>query len=87
VAYTAPIVCGAGFVPIPEMPLLKIILISQVANGVLLPFVLVFMLLLKNRERLMGEYRNGFGANAIAWGTSIVMAGLTAVMIWNSLTG
>ncbi|HKD10397.1 MAG TPA: Nramp family divalent metal transporter [Bryobacteraceae bacterium] len=85
--YTALIVCGAGFVLIPGLPLLKVILISQVANGVLLPFVLVFMLKLVNRERLMGEYRNGFWANAIAWATSIVMIGLTAAMMWNSFFG
>ena len=85
--YTALIVCGAGFVLIPGLPLLKVILISQVANGVLLPFVLVFMLKLVNRERLMGEYRNGFWGNAIAGTTSVVMMGLTAVMIWNSLAG
>jgi Mn2+/Fe2+ NRAMP family transporter len=83
--YTALIVCGAGFVLIPGLPLLKVILISQVANGVLLPFVLVFMLKLVNRERLMGEYRNGPWGNSIAWATSIVMIGLTVVMIWNSV--
>jgi Mn2+/Fe2+ NRAMP family transporter len=83
--YTALIVCGAGFVLIPGLPLLKVILISQVANGVLLPFVLVFMLKLVNRERLMGEYRNGPWGNSIAWATSVVMIGLTVVMIWNSV--
>ena len=45
--YTGLIVCGAGFVLIPRLPLLKVILLSQVANGVLLPFVLVFMLKLE----------------------------------------
>ncbi len=85
--YTALIVFGAGFVLIPGLPLLKVILISQVANGVLLPFVLVFMLKLVNRERLMGEYRNGFWGNAIAWGTSVIMVGLTVVMIWTSIAG
>jgi Mn2+/Fe2+ NRAMP family transporter len=85
--YTALIVFGAGFVLIPGLPLLKVILVSQVANGVLLPFVLVFMLKLVNRERLMGEYRNGFWGNAIAGGTSVAMVGLTIVMIWNSLAG
>jgi Mn2+/Fe2+ NRAMP family transporter len=49
--------------------------------------VLVFMLKLVNRERLMGEYRNGFWGNAIAWTTSLVMVGLTVVMIWNSVAG
>ena len=85
--YTALIVFGAGFVLIPGLPLLKVILISQVANGILLPFVLVFMLKLVNRERIMGEYRNGFWGNLIAGGTSVVMVGLTGMLIWNSITG
>ena len=49
---------GAGFVLIPRLPLLKVILFSQVANGVLLPFVLFYMLMLINRKRIMQEYTN-----------------------------
>jgi Mn2+/Fe2+ NRAMP family transporter len=85
--YTFLIVLGAGFVLIPGLPLFKLILLSQVANGVLIPFVLVFMLKLVNRERLMGDMRNGRWANAIAWSTSIAMILLTAVMLGDSLFG
>jgi Mn2+/Fe2+ NRAMP family transporter len=85
--YTFLIVLGAGFVLIPGLPLLKLILLSQVANGVLIPFVLVFMLKLVNRERLMGDMRNGLWANVIAWSTSIAMILLTAAMVWNSVFG
>jgi Mn2+/Fe2+ NRAMP family transporter len=85
--YTFLIVLGAGFVLIPGLPLLKLILLSQVANGVLIPFVLVFMLKLVNRQRLMGDMRNGIWANVIAWSTSVAMIVLTAVMLWNSFTG
>jgi NRAMP (natural resistance-associated macrophage protein)-like metal ion transporter len=81
--YTFLIVGGAGVVLIPHLPLLKIILLSQVANGVLLPFVLIFMLVLINRTRIMGEYRNRFTGNAVAWSTAVVVLSLTAVMIWN----
>ncbi len=83
--YTALIVFGAGFVLIPGLPLLKVILFSQVANGILLPFVLVFMLLLVNKPRLMGEYRNGFWGNLVAGGTSVIMVLLTVVLIWISV--
>jgi len=83
--FTGLIVCASAFVLIPGLPLLKVILISQVANGVLLPFVLTFMLILVNRPRLMGEYRNGPWGNLIAGGTSVVMVALTIVMIWNSV--
>ena len=86
--YTLLIGGGAACVLlIPNRFLLPFILYSQMANGILLPFVLIYMLKLVNRERLMGEYRNGFWANAIAWTTSIVMIGLTAAMLWNSFSG
>ena len=83
--YTLLIVGGAGFVLIPGLPLLKVLLISQVANGVLLPFVLVFMLILVNRERLMGEFKNGFWGNLIAGSTSVIMVLLTIALIYNSI--
>jgi NRAMP (natural resistance-associated macrophage protein)-like metal ion transporter len=80
--YTLLIVSGAGFVLIPRMPLLKVILFSQVANGILLPFVLFYMLMLINRKRIMQEYTNNIWQNAIAWSTAIVMIALTAGMIY-----
>ncbi len=52
--YTLLIVMGAGFVLIPRLPLIRLIMISQVANGILLPFVLFYMLKLVNRADLMG---------------------------------
>jgi NRAMP (natural resistance-associated macrophage protein)-like metal ion transporter len=85
--YTFLIVGGAGVVLIPHLPLLKVILFSQVANGVLLPFLLIFMLLLVNRKELMGEYRNSRLANVIAWGTSIIIMILTIAMVWTSAAG
>lgn len=83
--YTLLIGGGAAFVLIPNFPLLKMILFSQVANGILLPFVLVYMLLLVNRPRLMGAYKNKPWQNWIAWTTAIVMIVLTAGLIYNSL--
>jgi Mn2+/Fe2+ NRAMP family transporter len=79
--YTVLILFGAGFVLVPGLPLLKVILVSQVANGVLLPFVLIFMLLLVNKPRLMREDRNRFWGNVIAVSTSGVMIGLTIVLV------
>lgn len=80
--YTLLIAGGAGMVLIPRMPLIKLILFSQVANGVLLPFVLIFMLKLVNKSELMGNYRNSKFANAVAWSTSVIMIGLTGALIW-----
>jgi NRAMP (natural resistance-associated macrophage protein)-like metal ion transporter len=80
--YTFLIVGGAGFVLIPQLPLIKVILFSQVLNGVLLPLVLIFMLKLINRKDLMGEYRNTMLANVIAWTTSLIIIFLTLAGIW-----
>ena len=85
--YTFLIVLGAGCVLIPNLPLLKVILLSQVANGVLIPFVLIFMLVLINRRGLMGEMRNRSWQNIVAASTSIVMIALTAMMLWTSTHG
>ena len=84
--YTLLIGGGAAFVLIPGLPLLKFILFSQVANGILLPFVLVYMLLLVNRPRLMGSFKNKPWQNVIAWATAIIMIVLTAGLIYNSVT-
>ena len=83
--YTLLIAFGAGFVLIPRLPLLKVILFSQVANGILLPFVLIYMLILINRRRIMQEYTNNFWQNAVAWSTAMVMIALTLGMLWNTV--
>ena len=52
---------------IPSFPLAHIMVLSQVVNGVLLPFVLIFMLLLTNDRELMGEHVNSRAFNIVAW--------------------
>ncbi len=79
--YTGMIVIGAGIILIPGVPLFPVLFLSQVMNGLLLPFVLVFMCLLINREDLMGEHVNGRVWNWVAWGTCAVMIGLTLVLV------
>ena len=81
------IVIGAGLVLIPGLPMLKVLLLSQTANGVLLPFILIFMLLLAQDPRLMGSYRNGRVLNAVAWFVTAVLIVLTGMMIWFTLRG
>jgi Mn2+/Fe2+ NRAMP family transporter len=83
--YTLLIGGGAAVVLIPRLPLIKVIEWSQIANGILLPFVLVYMLLLINRTRLMGSYRNKAWQNVIAWATAVVIIILTAVYTYTSL--
>ena len=80
--YTGLIVLGAGIVVVlSEARQVPLILISQVANGILLPVILIFMLQLSNRADLMGEHRNSRFFNAIAWTTVLVMIALTALLL------
>jgi len=85
--YTLLIGGSAAVVLIPHLPLLKFLIYSQVANGILLPFVLVYMLLLVNRPRIMGSFKNKPWQNWIAWGTGVIMIALTVVLVYTSITG
>ncbi len=80
--YTLLIVAGGAVLLIPGLPLVKIAVLSQVVNGVVLPFVLIFMLLLINKKELMGEYVNTRLFNAVAWLTTVIMVGLTIAWFW-----
>jgi Mn2+/Fe2+ NRAMP family transporter len=73
---------GAGLILYPELPLIPIMYISQVINGMVLPFILIFMLLLINDKKLMGQHTNGPIFNAIAWLTSVVMIGFTLLLLF-----
>ncbi len=85
--YTLLIVVGAGVVLFPQFPLVRMILLSQVLNGVLLPFVLIFMILLINKRDLMQEWTNSRGYNLASWITVVVMIGLTLALVGISLRG
>ncbi len=78
--FTAIIAVSAIAILVPSAPLLKIMFLSQVVNGAVLPFVLIFILLLVNDRRLMGDRINGPVFNGIAWLTVVVMIVLTAAM-------
>ncbi len=79
--YTALIVVGAGVLLVPRFPLFRFMVLSQVVNGILLPFVLVFMLLLVNDKELMGEHTNSRWYNVVSWSTAGAMIGLSIALL------
>jgi len=83
--YTLLIVIGGGIVLLPNAPLWKIFIFSQVGNGVWLPIVIIFILLLVNRKDLMGEHTNTLAFNIVAWATAIFMIALTLVLVFQSI--
>lgn len=78
--FTIIIILSALLILVPNAPLLMIMFISQVVNGAVLPFVLIFMLKLINDRNLMGDYINGPAFNAISWFTVVAMVVLTILM-------
>jgi len=82
--FTAIIVIGAAIILIPNAPLILITLWSQVANGLLLPVVLVCMILLVNNKDIMGEYVNKPFNNIVGWGTVIILILLSFTLLVTS---
>ncbi len=85
--YTLLIVAGAGVILIPNLPLVKIAILSQVLNGIAIPPVLIFMLLLVNKKELMAEYVNSRSYNIVAWVATVIMVVLSAAYLWTLRSG
>jgi NRAMP (natural resistance-associated macrophage protein)-like metal ion transporter len=83
--YSLMIFLGAAIILFPDMPLLAIMFYSQVINGMLLPFILIFMLLLINDRRIMGDYVNSKFMNGVTWLTVGVLILLSVAMVVTSL--
>lgn len=79
--YTVLIITGAGTVLFPKIDLIKIMLISQEVNGILIPVILVYMLKLINNKEIMGEHVNSRGYNIIAWTTVVFVIILTVMLL------
>lgn len=83
--FGAGLIVGAGFVLLPGLPLLQLILFAQLLQGTLLPFELVLMLVIINRKSVMGAHTNGPLGNAIAIVTAAVIGGLSILQVVNTL--
>lgn len=79
--YTFMIVIAVIVILIPEAPLVFLMVISSVLNGLLLPFVLIYALSLVNNRKIMGEYVNPKFYNIISWGTIGAIAVLAVFFV------
>ena len=82
--YTLLIAGGAAVVLTPNFPMVKVVILSQVLNGVLLPVVIILMLILINRKDLMGQHVNSRWFNAVSWMTAIIVIGLSIAMLFTA---
>ena len=85
--YTITIIIGAVVVLLPDIKLVPLMLSAQAKNGILLPFVLIFMVLLINNKRLMGKYTNSRIYNVIAIATTVILIALSGLLLFFYLTG
>jgi Mn2+/Fe2+ NRAMP family transporter len=79
--FTGLIIIGGGVILLPNFPLVKMILLSQVLNGILLPVILIFMILLVNRPALMKKHVNSRWYNIVAWVSVVLIVGLTLALV------
>jgi len=85
--FTGLIAFGAAVVLLPGVPLVSVILASQDVNGLILPVILLYMLVLLNDRRIMGRHVNGPAANAIGGGTVVVLVILTGLLLLSVIPG
>ncbi len=83
----ASIFIPAALVLIPGLSMIKIMILSQDINGMLLPVILIFVMLIINNKRIMGEHVNKPIGNIIAWLTIIGIISATAILVATSFLG
>jgi len=83
--FTFLVALGAVVAMMPDLPLIRVLLVTQVINGLLLPVILIAILRLVNDKELMGQYVNGRFYNLGAWFTTILVSALSLLLIFTSL--
>lgn len=83
--YTLIISAAAAIILIPGAPLVDLMVLSAIVNGLMLPFVLVFIIKLINNKKIMGDYTNSRAYNIISWTTVTVVAVLTVLFVVASI--
>jgi Mn2+/Fe2+ NRAMP family transporter len=85
--YTFVIFLAAAIILLPAVNLISVMLVSQVVNGMMLPFLLIFMIRIINDRRVMGDHVNGRVLNVVAWATIVVVISLTVLLLGMSFLG
>ncbi len=84
--FTALILIGAIVALIPGIPQIKLLLLTQCVNGLLLPIILYAIVSLANNDEIMGEHKNGRVFNIFAWLITVIVSGLSLALIGKTIT-
>ena len=85
--FAVGLVAGASLVLVPGIPLVQLAIASQVVQGLLLPLELVLMLVIINRVRVMGAYRNTRSANVVSWATVVIVGVIALYYTYTQIVG
>jgi NRAMP (natural resistance-associated macrophage protein)-like metal ion transporter len=85
--FTASIVIGAAVALIPNLPLLTIMVLAQDVNGILLPLILIFVMVIVNDKGIMGKYANSRRHNVVAGLTTAALIVLSLLLVVTSFFG
>lgn len=85
--FTTLIVIGVIVALIPGIPQIQLLLVTQSINGLLLPVILVAIVLLASNEEIMGEYKNSFAFNCMAWAITVIVSILSILLLGNLAFG
>lgn len=85
--YTFILLFGAVFAMIPKLPLILVMLFAQDVNGILLPIILIFTIIIINDRSVMGKYTNSKFFNVIAVTTIAALILLTFILLVTSFLG
>jgi NRAMP (natural resistance-associated macrophage protein)-like metal ion transporter len=83
--FTTLLIVGSAVALIPGIPQIKLLLLTQCVNGLLLPILLFAILKLSNDRTIMGEYRNHPVLNAVAYAVAVIVSILSLVLIGKSI--
>jgi len=83
--FTALIVIGVLVALVPHIPQIKLLLVTQSINGILLPFILVAVVSLSSNREIMGEHANNLFFKIAAWFITIIISALSLMLIGNSI--
>jgi len=83
--FTFLVVLGATVAMLPGLSLIRVLIVTQVINGILLPVILVSVLKLVNNRELMGAHVNGPAYNIAAWLTTIAVSVLSLLVVISAL--
>ena len=83
--FSALIVVGAAVALVPGIPQIRLLLFTQSINGLLLPVILIAIVSLAGSREIMGDYKNSFAFNCLAWLITIVVSGLSLLLIGTTI--